>query len=68
MWTLCLPDAPGAVEMTWTDVKTDELLEPTVSFVSKIVQIILTIRSNELTVDLRRLNGQHINHQVSLKL
>lgn len=31
-WTPCSPDAPGAVEMTWTDVKADELLEPTVSF------------------------------------
>lgn len=47
MWTLCLPDAPGAVEMTWTDVKVDELMEPTVTSVSQIVQIILTIRSND---------------------
>lgn len=31
-WTPCLPDAPGAVEMTWTDVQADELLEPTVTF------------------------------------
>lgn len=31
-WAPCLPDAPGAVEMTWTDVQADELLEPTVTF------------------------------------
>lgn len=31
-WAPCPPDAPGAVEMTWTDVQADELLEPTVTF------------------------------------
>ncbi len=34
LWTPCSPGAPGAVEMDWTKINGDKLLEPVVSMVS----------------------------------
>lgn len=33
LWTPCSPSAPGAMEMTWTEVDENKVLEPIVSIV-----------------------------------
>lgn len=34
-WAPCSPDTPGSVEMTWTEISPEDLMEPKATMVSR---------------------------------
>jgi vacuolar protein-sorting-associated protein 4 len=51
--TPCSPGAPGAIEKSWTDVNSDELLEPPLT-IADFVKAISVNRKTVTDADVRR--------------
>ena len=43
---LCITDAPGAMEMSWLQVKPEELMEPTVTVVTRQFLLMTSVAYN----------------------
>ena len=53
LWTPCGPHEPGAIEMSWMEVSSDKLLEPTITL-QDFLKCLQNTRSTVTTADLTR--------------